>query len=381
MGRRRARLERSEGFTLLELMIAISILALVMAALAPGFYNALVGATVAGQRNAATGLAVQAIETARSESYSSVPLGCLGPTSSAVGRVDYSVNECVQWAPAEAGCPYPYKEVSVKVSWPASAPVGSVEQASDIYPGNQGPCSTATTTTPSTTVSPLAPSPPIDLASSAPASPADQGEVDLTWKAPTSTPAPIAYYQVWYSTSATGFGSTSTYTVAGDSTTPPSPPTSPAFAVTGLSAGTTYYFEAWSVSSSGVMSSTPDGPIQAATASAPSPSTCDVESLGVNPTSGVVDHDGYLTNATDFSLSAQVNGSCSGVTVDYTADGSLQSTSLSGTSPTLTGTAGGPGTTWAPGDDTFQVYVSGVATSVEDSVQICQTNGNSGHGC
>lgn len=357
-------------------MIAIAILAMVMAALAPGFYSALLGATVAGQRNTATGLAVQAVETVRAETYSDVAVGCPTPSTATVGRVDYSVKECIGWAPVEVGCPYPYKQVQVTVAWPAAKPVGSVDEVSDVYPGNQGPCSSSTTTT-TTPVCSGAPSPPTGLASSAPAAPADESEIDLTWHAPSSTPAPIAYYQVWYSTSPGGFSSQSTYTVAGDSTTAPG---SPPFEVTGLSAGTNYYFEVWSVSSCGTTSSTPGGVIEAATASAPPPPGCTVKDLSVNPTSGVVNSAGHLTNATGFSLTATVAGPCSGVTVTYTADNASQSVGLTGSGSSLTGTAGTSSTKWSPGSDAFRVYVDGQATEVVYDMTICQSGG-SASGC
>lgn len=459
----------SSGFTLVELIVAMAILALVMAAMAPGFYNAIAGVGMASNRNTAAGLAVQTIETARSQTYADLSVGCPGATNSTVGTVTYAVTKCVSWAPTELSCNNPYKEVSVTVTWPAAKPAGSVTESSSVYPGGQAVCSSSTS----------APSPPVGLACTIPSGSAGQTEVDLTWDAPPSSTTPVADYAVYYSQ----YPSFSTSTKAGTTTavpttaspfqvtglfsgvqyyfevwsmstgglysttavgpcattgvpTPPDPPTAlattvptgaagqdevdltwkapassptpvaeydiaysqdPTFAssvpagttttvptgpapyqVTGLSPGTQYYFEVWSVSSGGVRS-TPDGPV-AATTTPGTATTCSVNSLSVDPQPGEVSHKGYLTNGTAdggsaFTLTANTNGYCSGVTVTYTADGTTQSTPLTGSGVQLTGTAGTSCTTWNPGSDVFTVYVNGVAQSAVDNVSITQVNG------
>lgn len=469
---RRAQRGRDDesGFTLVELIVAMAILALVMAAMAPGFYNALASVSMASNRNTAAGLAVQAVETARSQTYASVAVGCPAATDSTVGSVTYAVAECVKPAPPELGCNDPYKEVTVTVTWPAAKPAGSVTEGSSVYPGGQAACSSSTsapsppvtpvctvpsgsagqtevdltwvapasTTTPvanyavyysesssfststnagtttavptsaspfqvtglssgvqyyfevwsvsstglysttaagpcTTTAVATAPAPPTALAATVPSGAAGQDEVDLTWKAPTSSPTPVAQYAVAYSEDPTFASSVP----AGTTATVPTG--SSPFQVTGLSPGTVYYFEVWSVSSGGVRS-TPAGPVSATT-TAGTTTACSVSSLAVDPQPGQVNQKGYLRNGIaggGFALTANTNGYCSNVTVQYTADGTTESTPLTGSGVQLTGTAGTACTKWNPGSDVFTVYVDGVAQSAVDNVSITEVNGSSG---
>ncbi|HVA74517.1 MAG TPA: type II secretion system protein, partial [Acidimicrobiales bacterium] len=61
--------ERDEGFTLVEMLIALMIFAIVMLALAPAFYGQLKAAAATSYRSTANGLAVAAIEQMRSFPY------------------------------------------------------------------------------------------------------------------------------------------------------------------------------------------------------------------------------------------------------------------------------------------------------------------------
>ena len=72
------------GFTVVELIVALSIMAIVMAGLAPALDAALQTASIGNRRTAANGLATAAIEQMRSVSYPTVgytaePAPC-GPT-------------------------------------------------------------------------------------------------------------------------------------------------------------------------------------------------------------------------------------------------------------------------------------------------------------
>jgi hypothetical protein len=74
------------------------------------------------------------------------------------------------------------------------------------------------------------------------------------------------------------------------------------------------------------------------------------------------------------AFTAEVDGTCSAVTVTYTADNASQSVGLTGSGSSLTGTAGTSSTKWSAGSDTFEVYVGAQATSVVDNVTICQSH-------
>src|SRR5579863_2939036 len=60
---------REDGFTLVELLIAMMILAVVLTAIAPAFYGALRSTANTSQRSVADGLAVAAVEQIRSLPY------------------------------------------------------------------------------------------------------------------------------------------------------------------------------------------------------------------------------------------------------------------------------------------------------------------------
>jgi prepilin-type N-terminal cleavage/methylation domain-containing protein len=64
--------EDERGFTLVELIIAMMVLAIVMAALAPAFYGELKATAATDYRSTATGLAVAAIEQMRAFPYSEI---------------------------------------------------------------------------------------------------------------------------------------------------------------------------------------------------------------------------------------------------------------------------------------------------------------------
>ena len=64
--------DSERGFTLVELLIALMVLAIVMVALAPAFYGNLRAASATNYRSTATGLAVAAIEQMRGFPYYSV---------------------------------------------------------------------------------------------------------------------------------------------------------------------------------------------------------------------------------------------------------------------------------------------------------------------
>lgn len=221
---RRGPREGEAGFSLVELMVAFMMLAVVMAALAPAFYGTLRAAAVSDQRSQATQLAVEATEQMRSMpygevGYQTVPAYCTGqdpvilarpgrldslPATVAEGPVSYSVERCVYWVDSSIpGDTEAYKQTQVTVSWAGQAGPASVSQTSALYPGGQGPyqgpAGGATTTT--TTTLPQLDNGPLSCSAAA-----DSGDpsayVDVSWPTPSgSTPS---YYVVYYTASDPG---------------------------------------------------------------------------------------------------------------------------------------------------------------------------------
>ena len=101
----------------------------------------------------------------------------------------------------------------------------------------------------------------------------------------------------------------------------------------------------------------------------------------------MVDSNGYLVGSTGIPLTVQATSQCEDVSVGYTTTGStINQTTLTGTYPSLNGTAGNSSTVWSVGNHAFVVYVtdsSGLHPynngSVQQYVYVCQEKGNSGH--
>jgi prepilin-type N-terminal cleavage/methylation domain-containing protein len=267
-----------QGFTLLEVMIATSVLAIVMAAIGPVFYGAMRLTGITDQRSQATNLAGAATEQMRSLPYSEVgfyttstqcnnnnetsvtlpspgPLDAL-PGSTTVGQTLYTMVRCVYWsASSMPGTNQAYKQTLVKVSWPAPGGVLAVSQTSALYPGTSvSPVpSTTTTTLPQTQLLP-----PTCSASTDSGQPTNT--IDLSLVEPPGGIEP-SYYLVYYTSSQPSGNIT-----AGSNpyTTVQSPGTTTHLDV---GAGTKYWIQASAVGPDGTMS----GPANTCSATTTSP--------------------------------------------------------------------------------------------------------------
>jgi prepilin-type N-terminal cleavage/methylation domain-containing protein len=288
------------GFTLVELVIALMVLAVVMVALAPAFYGNLKAAGATSYRSTATGLAVAAIEQMRGFPYFEVgyasstqdswcqssgagslpwnnesgltsvdnvtgtdpqtsqpysvfenPNNHLA-TSQKVGPITYSIYRCVYWVPSStagptgtAGLAGAYKLSWVGVQWNASGISWHVTQTSAIYPGGENKYVAADSNgipfTPNCQNHGSVPGAPVGLAATVdPTFPTTA--IDLTWSEATGDPVsalPIQY-EVDYQT--TGSGQWVFY----QDTFVPGTANNP-FVVDGLVPGTSYSFELYEV--------------------------------------------------------------------------------------------------------------------------------------
>jgi prepilin-type N-terminal cleavage/methylation domain-containing protein len=306
--------DREAGFTIIELSVALGLLAVVAAAIAGVFWSAVRTASVANHRTEAAAIASREMEamhavpyasvgfygdetgyTSTFESYTTVTLAGSTPTgttpliqpqtpdpSASVGfapdpdpananpivqsNVRYSVRRYVVWASAkDASTTYTnaYKRLTVIASWSDVVGAHSVRQDSLLYPGGQGQYggATATTTsTPPTTVSPV-PTTPVLAAPVVPADPAGRTEIDLTWSQPGGG-ATIVSYTVQYSTSST-FPAGSTNAIGN------LPTNSTTYPVTALASSTTYWFRV--VANAATQTATSNA-VSASTLAQPAPS-------------------------------------------------------------------------------------------------------------
>lgn len=368
---------------MVELIIALLVLAIVMTALAPAYYGLLRAAATTSERSVANGLAVAATENIRAFPYQdigyyqSVPSGsdCPGDPSQpadpsanpviltsstpltlgkappkTVDNVAYTVQSCVNWVTASIKTdPSAYKQSVVTVSWTANGISGSLEQTSAIYPGGEGPycpnqtCPASATTTTTTPSAP--PSPPTNVTLSLGADP--QNTIDISWTAPAGAPNTAQYY-VYYTSNNPG---------SGDITTDGQPYTTSPL-VTGTSTtitvgpNTRYYVEVATVVSN--QTSSPSNPVVniktansstttttvvgSTTTVAPTTTTtlgpCQINSLSVSPPPGgdssnntdsqavvALTASGNLADETSFTLSINASGNCTDVTVGYAPTG------------------------------------------------------------
>jgi prepilin-type N-terminal cleavage/methylation domain-containing protein len=400
---------RENGFTLIEMMIALLILGVALAALAPAFYGTFRAASTTNYRSIANGIALQATEQMRSLPYYEVgfhatPTGC--PTTTAVildgsvsapletvvpqqppipqpplqqqvGYVNYNILRCVNWTDSSiASDTLAYKQSVVTVSWTINRVSGSLTQTSALYPGGEGtypPGGKANYdpgSTPSTTLPNQIPDPPTNVTAKKDST-NPIGIIDVSWTAPSSSPTPNTY-DLWYTSQ--GDPGTSAITAANGGQE-----------VTGLTgtsttltvgADTTYWIQVVSVYGSNLSTKTSN------TASAktdPAPPPCIVTGIAITPAGTpsspeVLNHNGTpFSGPSVFTVSVNTSGSCSGVQVGYNPSACTLATSPTGTgcSPsaylTPTPGVGGLGTLsattpsgqkWQPGTQGFLVYVN-----------------------
>ena len=132
MGEPRVSQRRQDGYSIVELLVAVTVFALVFAAVSIGIGRALEVNRGNRNRSAAAYLATRQLEEVRARAFSSVALGqttCVYTTSSCNLPSPYKVVQNVVWAspgntstscdvPATSGSALAYKRVTVTVTWP-----------------------------------------------------------------------------------------------------------------------------------------------------------------------------------------------------------------------------------------------------------------------
>ncbi|HZT64633.1 MAG TPA: IPT/TIG domain-containing protein [Acidimicrobiales bacterium] len=153
---------------MVELTIALALMALVVAAIAPSLYAAFRSSSTMNSREEANSLAIEATESLRSLPYYEVgysatnpkPSSCTGqypvtvatsgltsavlPSTQTVGHQTFTVVACAYWASAGDGSyPGAYKETVVTVTWHDEVSqtnangFNTVVETSALYPGGQ----------------------------------------------------------------------------------------------------------------------------------------------------------------------------------------------------------------------------------------------------
>ena len=433
--REQRRWRRSDsGFTLMELMMALLVLTIVLAAMGPAVISLLTATGSTNQRSVANGLAVQATEGIRAAPYSQIgynttaPTNCtasnpvilntatpiVGSTTQTVAGVQYTILTCLYWVNSSAGSTdaQAYKQSIVTVSWTADGISSSVSQTSAIYPGGLGSYTTpenngtggsggsggGSGTTTTTVANGPAPNPPTNVTAvddtSAPTNTIDVSWTPSTWSSPSG-----GYYVVVYTTinnsgylyTATGGASVTSQSSWSQSTET----TASSMEIT-VGAGTQYYIQVQATDSGDQQVSTVTSNTATATTTSGSGPTCSINTLGVTPSVGTksgtgvaVDKNGILVNESYFSLSVNANSACSNVTVGYApstctpgANGcTTYYATMTGTGGTLYGTTQS-NLDWSDGTQVFTVFTGATPSQysplTQAQVQVCTEHGNSG---
>jgi len=421
--------DRDAGFTIIEISVALGLLAIISAAIAGVFWSAVRTASVANHRTEAAAIASREMEsmhavpygsvgvygdetgyTSTFESFTTVTLGPSTPVgvtpliqpqrpdpSASVGfapdpdpanagaivqsNVSYTIRRYVVWVnAADPSTTYTsaYKRLTVVASWTDTVGTHSVRQDSLLYPGGQGKYagsgSATTTSTPPTTVSPT-PTTPVLATPVVPADPAGRTEIDLTWSQPAGG-APVVSYTVQSSTSST-FPAGSTNAIAN------LPATSTGYPVTALASNTTYWFR---VVANAATQTTTSNSVSAATLAQPAPA-CTLGPIVVtgstsSSTTGTIlrKHGNRSEMSENLTLGFSTTGTC---TDTYNVK-AVDPTSAADQGSPYTLTANGSGsysgsvlslgqTGWSVGVHTFTIWdiTANTATTAVKTFKVC----------
>ena len=422
--RRVAHVDAEEGFTIIELVVSLAILAMIMAPLAGVFWSSMRTAGVASHRTDGASIASREIEamravpyaqvgfysdqpgyTATFEGFTTVLLGSTSPSPGTLipqvqpltpdasaaasfapdpkpsnaspisqGGVNYSVTRSIVWVGAQdASTTYAsaYKRLTVVVTWSDQAGAHWVRQDSLLYPGGLGKFQGSTTTVSTTTTAVLNPSAPTLNAITGLADPAGETQVPLTWTQP-ATGAAVTSYSIEYSTS-------SSFPPGNFSIVSGLAPSIKNYTVTSLSANTTYYFVV--IAYAGTNSATSN--VQSSTTLPVAAPTCQYGQLNVTgattlSTTGTI----LLSNGKvreNLSLSWTNTGTCTHSFGVYAVNpsGSADPGSpyaLTANAGTYSATVASSGSrSWAIGLHTFTVWdtTNNKATTIVKTFKIC----------
>jgi prepilin-type N-terminal cleavage/methylation domain-containing protein len=404
--------ESADGFTILEVMVALTLLAFVMMALAPVFYAGMATASATSTRTEAAALATRDLEAMRSVPYTlvgfygdqtgyvsafegseTVQLALLTPvnttpaflplTTENFAHRTFTVRRHIVWVDAkETGGvtrTQAYKRTDVLISWTNQSGTHEIRDSSIVYPGGRGaytgPKNNGTAVTTPSVVAP--PGAPTLNTAVPPAAPAGYTEVDLAWSAP-SAGGPVDHYKVqWANDNAFAGGLQSTSNI---------PAGNLSYPVTTLTSNQTYYFRVYAYGGDGSQSAASN--TLSATTATPPVASCTVNSLNLTTSVSSSTTKTYLTANTgqpsgrnlmteNLSFSLGVTGTCGGGYRVYAKDSSNVADpgspwNLTGSGTSFSGTALTQGNSgWSAGSHTFTVYDGTTPTSATHTLLVC----------
>ena len=257
-----------EGFTLVELVVSLTVLAVGILGLVGVSNSSFKVAGTAGTRSKAVALTTQKLEELRAIPYRNLPTGATMTTETVQqGGTVYTVERAVT-DEANGSVAQAYKSAVVSVSWTDASGVHETHQSSYIYPGGIGPANAASTLSVSTGPS-CTPAAPTLVTALLPLDVLQQSSVvDLTWAHVSTCLA--STFIIQYSTD--DFA-TSTEVTRGATVT--------SYRVTGLPASSSVKFRIAARSAGGQQSGWSTN--ASATTTAAAPPTCKLGSVSITP--------------------------------------------------------------------------------------------------
>lgn len=344
--RRRRRCDGDDGFTLLELMVALTVLAVGIVGVTGVMTSSFKVADAGRTRSKAVAVATEQIEALRAVPYAQLLVTSTASESDiAVGGTTFHVQRAISWK-ADAAITDAYKGVTVQVSWSDQTGFHEVHQSSAVYPGGLGPYAGSLTPGATGAGDPAAPTLLVAVAV-----PATSG-VELTWTPPLLSSPPPESYVVQYATDSS-FASYQESTAA-------VPAATPIIRINDLAPATTYHFRVASRAANGNLSTSWAYAYNVQT-SASSITTCSVGTAAVTP-SAVKKKSGSAGSGltTSPQVSVSLIGVCAGTVlrIDYSplGNGAVESVTLTGTGGTRGGQVGSASQAWTVGDHDIDVF-------------------------
>jgi prepilin-type N-terminal cleavage/methylation domain-containing protein len=359
--RHRRRDASDDGFTLVELVVAIGVLAIGIVSLVGVSNSSFSVAGSASRRSKAVSIATEEVE-----SWRAVPYAALAPsaatTTKAVNNVTYTVETAIDSMP-DGNVTNAYKRGVVAVSWADHAGTHEVHQSTLLYPGNIGPAVTVPVVT--TTTAPCIPTAPTSVVAESQWDGQQEGNwSDVTWVY-NGQLCPATSYVLQYSND--GFATSNEITRSATAST---------YHFTGLSASSTYSFRVAARSVSGSQSTwSPIASLNTGLATAPA---CVLGSVTITP--AAVQKKAASAGSglsADPVLSLPTYGSCPGFTVSYapTASSTRTAALAPGANGTYAVTLLGKTIAWDVGKRFVDVYQNGSSTRVASVLlTVCEHN-------
>lgn len=356
--RRRAGQGREAGFTMVELMVALTVMTIGVLGAVGVFNSAFSVAAQASIRSRAVAVATRHIEAVRAIPYDKLVVSPTVKTDTqSVGGATFTVLTAITSADAQ-GVPSAYKQATVTVTWSDLGGTHAVDQATIIYPGGRGPHASATSTTTSTAPAGPPPAPTPFTAAAPPPETDATTAVDLTWGMTSTTD--VSGFSVRYVTGGTTVVVTESL-----------PATSRTLRVTGLSAGTAYSFQISAKSIAGTSSPwSSTGSITTATATA---GECAIGTPSIDPPRVAKGTGGQgLTENPVFSVNT--SGSCVDLSVVYrpSKTGADVTRTLLGSSGLRTRQLDESGFAWDPGTHFVDLFDGSGTKRATVKLTVCE---------